>query len=200
MFVITTIGFVRHGVTAWNKEGRAQGSSDIPLDEEGIEMANRVAKRLTDEQWDIIYTSPLIRAAKTAEIIAESKPGIPLLADNRLRESGGGLIEGMTEAERVEKWGYAWRKLDLGLEQHAEVVSRGLDFIEEMTEQYPGKRILIVSHGGFIGRLIKELVPYGDLEQNLENTSLTIVELQKERNLCHLFNCTKHLQLIDDHR
>jgi probable phosphoglycerate mutase len=193
---LTTIGFVRHGVTAWNKEGRAQGSSDVPLDEEGIEMAQRVAERLAMEQWDVIYTSPLIRAAKTAEIIGESKPGATLLSDNRLRESGGGLIEGMTEAERVEKWGYAWRKLDLGLEQHAEIVLRGLDFIEEMKGLHLGKKVLIVSHGGFIGRLIKELVPYKDFEQNLENTSITIIELQEERNICHLFNCTKHLQLI----
>ena len=72
---MTTIGFVRHGVTAWNKEGRAQGSSDIPLDDEGIEMAEHVAKRLAEEQWDVIYTSPLIRAKKTAEIIAAEKAG-----------------------------------------------------------------------------------------------------------------------------
>ena len=71
MFVITTFGFIRHGVTAWNKEGRAQGSSDVPLDQEGIEMAQRLAERLAMEQWDVIYTSPLIRAAKTAEIIGE---------------------------------------------------------------------------------------------------------------------------------
>lgn len=195
MFVITTFGFVRHGVTAWNKEGRAQGSSDVPLDEEGIEMAQLVAKRLSEEQWDVIYTSPLIRAAKTAEIIAESKTGIPLLSDNRLRESGSGLIEGMTEAERVEKWGYSWRKLDLGLEQHAEIISRGLDFIEEMKMLHTGKRILIVSHGGFIGRLIKELVPYRDLGMDLKNTSITTIEMLEERNICHLFNCTKHIQM-----
>ena len=47
---MTIIGFVRHGVTAWNKEGRAQGSSDVPLDEEGMEMAERVADRLANEQ------------------------------------------------------------------------------------------------------------------------------------------------------
>ena len=70
---MTTIGFVRHGVTAWNKEGRAQGSSDIPLDEEGIEMAEHVANRLATESWDVIYTSHLLRAKKTAEIIAEKE-------------------------------------------------------------------------------------------------------------------------------
>ena len=196
MFTITTIGFVRHGVTAWNKEGRAQGSTDIPLDEEGIEMAHRVAQRLSGEQWDVIYTSPLIRAAKTAEIIADSMPDIRLVSDNRLRESGGGLVEGMTETERVKKWGHSWRKLELGFEPPAEIISRGLAFIEEIKELYPDKRILVVSHGGFIGRLIKELVPYKDLTVDLENTSITIIKLQEDRNLCELFNCTKHLQRI----
>ena len=67
---MTIIGFIRHGVTAWNKEGRAQGSTDVPLDEEGIAMAERVAERIAKEQCDVIYTSPLIRAKKTAESIA----------------------------------------------------------------------------------------------------------------------------------
>jgi len=196
VFTITTIGFVRHGVTAWNKEGRAQGSTDIPLDEEGIEMAHHVAKRLSSEQWDVIYTSPLIRAAKTAEIIADSMPDIRLLSDNRLRESGGGLVEGLTLTERVQKWGHSWRKLDLGFEPQEEIIARGLDFIEEMKELHSDKRILVVSHGGFIGRLIKELVPYEDLVIDLENTSITIIKLQEDRNLCELFNCTKHLQRI----
>ncbi|KAA0966922.1 histidine phosphatase family protein [Sporosarcina sp. ANT_H38] len=194
---MTIIGFVRHGVTAWNKEGRAQGSTDVPLDEEGIQMAHRVAERLSGEQWDVIYTSPLIRAAKTAEIIADSMPTIRLLSDNRLRESGGGLVEGMTENERVKKWGHSWKKLELGFEPQEEIILRGLEFIKEMKELHPDKRILVVSHGGFIGRLIKELVPYKDLTVDLQNTSITIIKLQEDRNLCELFNCIKHLQIVD---
>ncbi len=160
-------------------------------------MAHRVAQRLSGEQWDVIYTSPLLRAAKTAEIISDNMPDVPLLSDNRLRESGGGLIEGMTETERVRKWGYAWRKLDLGSEPQEEIISRGLDFIEEMKDLYSDKRVLVVSHGAFIGRLLKELVPHKDLTVDLENTSITIIKLQEDRNQCQLFNCTKHLQLIE---
>ena len=55
---------------AWNKEGQSQENSDIPLDEEGIQMAEHVATRLASEQWDLIYLSPLLRAIKTAKIIA----------------------------------------------------------------------------------------------------------------------------------
>ncbi|MFJ7936319.1 histidine phosphatase family protein [Sporosarcina sp. NPDC096371] len=194
MFYLTTIGFVRHGVTAWNKEGRAQGSSDIPLDDEGIAMAEYVAKRLAEEQWDVVYTSPLIRAKKTAEIILERKPGVSLLEDNRLREFGGGLIEGTTEVERLEKWGESWRDLELGVEPNDEIISRGMAFIEDMKTAHPGQRVLVVSHGGFIKRLVGALVPDEELENKLDNTSVTVVELQEHENLCSLFNCTKHLE------
>lgn len=194
---MTTIGFVRHGVTAWNKEGRAQGSSDIPLDDDGIAMAEHVAKRFVEEQWDVIYTSPLIRAKKTAEIIALGKPGAKLIEDNRLREFGGGLIEGTTEVERLEKWGPSWRELELGVEPDEEIISRGMAFVEDMKSAHTGQRVLVVSHGGFIKRLIGALVSNEDLGAKVDNTSLTIIELRDEENLCSLFNCTKHLEVIN---
>ncbi len=193
---MTTIGFVRHGVTAWNKEGRAQGSSDIPLDDEGIAMAEHVAKRFAEEQWDVIYTSPLIRAKKTAEIIAAGKPDVVLLEDNRLREFGGGLIEGTTEVERLEKWGPSWREMELGIEPDAEIISRGMAFVQDMKAAHAGQRVLVVSHGGFIKRLIGALVPDEDLGEKVDNTSLTVVELGNDKNLCCLFNCTKHLEIM----
>lgn len=190
---MTIVGFVRHGITAWNKEGREQGSRDIPLDEEGMEMAARLAQRLASEQWDVMYTSPLSRAQKTAEIIAESKQGIALVVDERLREPSGGLMEGTTEAERIDKWGIAWRELELGCESFADSRSRGIAFIEEMMETYPDQRILVVSHGGLIGQLLEMLVPAENLEGDLANTSVTIIDLQESGNSCRLFNCTKHL-------
>ena len=191
---MTTIGFVRHGVTTWNKEGRAQGSSDIPLDEEGIQMAEYVAARLAAEQWDVIYSSPLLRAKKTAEIIAERKPTMELFLDNRLRETGGGQIEGTTMAERIEKWGESWRELDLDLEPHNEVVARGVAFIEDIKKKHPGQKVLVVSHGSFIGKVIRTLVPDRELSEKVGNTSVTLVKLQEIENYCELYNCMAHLQ------
>lgn len=191
---MTIIGFVRHGVTAWNKEGRAQGSSDVPLDEEGIQMAEQVADRLAAEQWDIIYTSHLIRAKKTAEIIAAKMPGVGLVEDARLRETGGGLVEGTTEAERIEKWGGDWKLQDMGFETHESIVSRGLESLDEIKKKHAGERVLVVSHGSFIKRMLNELVTDTTYEQSLDNTSLTIVQLSDEHNICQLFNCTAHLQ------
>ena len=184
---MTTIGFVRHGVTAWNKEGRAQGSSDIPLDDEELRWRQHVAKRFAEEQWDVIYTSPLIRAKKTAEIIAARTPGVTLLEDIRLREFGGGLIEGTTVAERLEKWGQSWREMELGIEPDEEIISRGMAFVEDMKVAHAGQRVLVVSHGGFIKRLIGALVPNEDLGEKVDNTSLTIVELYDDRKLLSIY-------------
>ncbi|MFJ7827307.1 histidine phosphatase family protein [Psychrobacillus sp. NPDC096623] len=191
---MTTIGFVRHGVTAWNKEGRAQGNTDVPLDEEGIQMAERAAKRMQDEEWDVIYTSPLIRAKKTAEIIADKHPGVDFIQDKRLGEIGGGIIEGTTEDERIAKWGSDWRNQDMGFEPEDAISSRGMSFIEEVKKKHLGKRVLVVSHGGFISRLLNALVPDGEFSHDIGNTSVTIVELGDSGNVCHLFNCMNHLE------
>jgi probable phosphoglycerate mutase len=189
---MTTIGFIRHGITPWNIEKRAQGSADIPLHEEGIETAKKVAVRLANEKWNVIYSSPQLRARQTAEIILEKLPHAELKFDDRLREKSGGEIEGTTEEERLEKWGEGWRDLDLGMETNEQVVERGLSFIEDI--RCSGEEhVLIVSHGGFILNLLRALTPEREYTEALNNTSLTILELDEERNNCVLFNCTKHL-------
>lgn len=193
---MTTIGFVRHGVTAWNKEGRSQGNTDIPLDEEGIQMAEQIAARLENETWDVIYTSPLIRAKKTGEVIAKRKETIELFLDNRLCETGGGKAEGTTEAERVEKWGESWRDIDMEAEPEAEVIARGKSFIEDIKKKHPDEKVLVVSHGSFIRTLLKELVEDEEIQQSkVGNTSLTIVQLGEKVNHCEVFNCMAHLNV-----
>lgn len=192
---MTTICFIRHGVTAWNKEGRAQGSTDVPLDEEGIAMAERVAERLVTEEWDVIYTSPLIRAKFTAEIIASKQPHLQLIEDTRLGEIGGGLIEGTTEEERIEKWGVNWRNLDMGFEHPDAIIARGEAFIKEVKQAYPEKRVLVVSHGGLISRVVHHLLPNNDYSHDIGNTALTIIELGEQETLCHLYNCMEHLTI-----
>ena len=191
---MTTIGFVRHGVTAWNKEGRAQGSTDIPLDEEGIQMAENVRNRLESEQWDVIYSSHLLRAKKTAEIITERIPGVEFFVDDRLREISGGQVEGTTEIERIERWGESWRELDLGMETHEALIARGMAFIEDVKAKHPNERVLVVSHGSFIRRLVRALVTDKELNDSLGNTSVTVVKLLDETNYCELYNCMAHLQ------
>ncbi|MFZ3580041.1 histidine phosphatase family protein [Virgibacillus sp. DJP39] len=186
------IGFVRHGSTAWNKQGRAQGNSDIPLDIEGLTQASKLAERLKTEEWDFIYSSNLLRARQTAGIIGDRIGNNQIGLDKRLREVGGGYIEGTTEIERIEKWGNNWRELDLGIEQSDKVVERGLAFLNEILEKHHDKKVLIVSHGSFIKHLLKDLVPGLD-EASLKNCSITKLEKSTEGWEMKLHNCTMHL-------
>lgn len=189
---MTKIGFIRHGSTHWNVEGKAQGWCNIPLNAEGVEGANLLANRLLSEDWDMIYSSDLLRAHQTANIIAE-KIMKNVNLDSRLREIAGGLIEGTTEEERIQRWGKDWRKLDLGIESDDAVFARGLSFIDEICEKHPYDNVLIVSHGSFLKKVIKRILPDGSFENPLLNTSITMLQKDKIGWHCPLFNCTKHL-------
>lgn len=190
---MTTLGIVRHGSTHWNKEGRAQGNSNIPLDQAGFSDARKLAERLATENWDLIYSSDLLRAKQTAEIIGKNIKNIEIHFDPRLREAGGGQIEGTTEEERISKWGKDWRELDLGIESTDSVIARAIPFIEEITYKYPNKNILIVSHGAFIKHLLKELVPHLSMNDSPKNTSITKIRKLENGWDSELYNCTLHL-------
>lgn len=190
---MTMIGLIRHGSTAWNKEGRIQGHTDNPLDEEGLRQAAAIADRLSGEQWDYIYSSDLLRAGQTAEVIA-AKLGIPVAGLlPGIREMNGGLLEGTTEQERVARWGQEWRAMDLGLESNESGKLRGAKAIEEVARSHPGKRILIVSHGAILRSSLMGLVPGLDVSQLLKNTSITRIVKDNETWTCELYNCVQHM-------
>lgn len=192
---MTTIGIVRHGITEWNLLGIAQGSSNIPLNKTGKEQAMALSERLAvEEEWDLIIASDLERAKETAEIIGE-KLGLPISHfDARLREMNGGEIEGTTEEERLEKWGADWRSLDLGMETREAVAARATEALQDIVNDFPGKRVLIVSHGGLIGLTLKSLLPEQFKKTLLDNTSITILKHAENAWQCPLYNCTRHLE------
>ncbi|MDQ0178057.1 histidine phosphatase family protein [Bacillus chungangensis] len=187
------IGIIRHGSTSWNKEGRAQGSSDIPLDEDGLTAAYRLAERLSHENWNVIYSSPLLRAKQTAEAIEEKIGTGNIIYDARLCEVAGGKIEGTTEKERIQKWGKDWRTLDLGIEEVEHVIARGLSFIDEIIKKHHHESILIVSHGAFLKLLLTKILREANMETNLKNTSLTTIVYENNNWSCERYNCTSHL-------
>jgi probable phosphoglycerate mutase len=193
---MTRIALIRHGSTAWNKEGKMQGSTDIPLDAEGIEQARKLGLRLSDESWDLVYTSQLSRARQTGEIIAAELGITDIHQDDRLREVSGGLTEGTTEADRIAKWGPDWRQLELGIETEAAIYNRGLDFMDDLLQAHAGKQILLVSHGSFIRHLLRKLAPTLTLAEHLKNTSVTRFSIIDDTWDCELYNCTEHLNEV----
>ncbi|MEH6943074.1 histidine phosphatase family protein [Bacillus sp. JJ722] len=191
---MTTIGFIRHGITEWNNTGKFQGIADIPLNESGKKQATAIANRLySEEQWDLIISSNLIRAKETAIIISR-KLNIPsVIIDERIREINCGKLEGLTEEEIISKWGTNWRKLELGMESYENVQIRGRDFLEDTVIRYMNKRILVVSHGALIGLTLQTIMPSTFKKTNIDNTSLTILDYHNNKWACNLYNCTIHL-------
>src|SRR5699024_6004320 len=91
---MTTIRLIRHGETNWNKEGRIQGKTDIPLNETGRIQAEECAASLKHSEWDIIISSPLKRAKQTAEIINKNLH-LPIMEMSAFAERNYGDAEGM---------------------------------------------------------------------------------------------------------
>ena len=138
---------IRHGETDWNRLGRFQGVRDIPLNEEGRRQALALA-RFWDQELDSIVCSPLSRARDTAQILARSRGLTVEVPDVRLAERAYGEGEGLTLAERKERYG----DMVPGMEAPESVRARGLDFLKAM-ESRDG-RIAAVSHGGLINALL----------------------------------------------
>ncbi|WP_282935617.1 histidine phosphatase family protein [Paenibacillus sp. RC67] len=187
-----TLGFIRHGTTEWNIAGRMQGQMDTALAEVGVKQAQLLAERLKGETWDAIVTSDLVRAQQTAETIAHVT-GTPLIgSDIRLRERSFGQVEGTTLEERISRWGEGWREADVGMEADEALLKRWHTFMEELQAKHAGKRILIVSHGGYIAPVVERMLGRR-IEEHLNNTSLTIIEGDPTGWNCKLLNCTIHL-------
>ena len=145
----TLLCLVRHGVTDWNYEARAQGVADIPLNAEGERQAGQVAARLGRESWNVLYSSPLQRAAATAAAIGR-QVGLPVRLEADMVERDCGPVEGTTWRERAIRW--PGQKLhDMpGVESDEAVGVRATNILLEVARRHPGERVICVAHGGFI--------------------------------------------------
>ena len=84
---------MRHGKTEWNELRKLQGQTDIPLNEEGCLMAQAAHDKYINVHFDLCFSSPLKRAAQTAEILLNGRD-VPIIADDRLKEMSFGEYEG----------------------------------------------------------------------------------------------------------
>src|SRR5438093_966133 len=100
---MTTLLLARHGETDWNREGRWQGWADPPLNESGRAQARELAEQLRLTPFDAVYSSDLLRAHETAEIVA-APHAVPVVADPGLREIDVGSWSGLTRAELQERF------------------------------------------------------------------------------------------------
>ena len=145
----------RHGQTAWNAEGRAQGQHDVPLDDVGVDQAREAAARLASLRPAAIVSSDLSRAADTARELA-SVTGVEVGYDRRLREIAFGEREGLTYAESVarfpEQMGRWLRSEEVrfpGGETYPETAERFAAALTDIVAAMgPDDTVVVASHGG----------------------------------------------------
>ena len=159
---LTRIVAIRHGETSWNVDARIQGQLDVGLNETGRWQALRLAQALADERFDAVYSSDLGRAWQTAQAVAEAA-GVVLRSDQRLRERGFGVFEGLTFAEIEQRFApqaQRWRSREAsfgpeGGETLAGFVERAVDAVAAIAARHRGQHIAVVTHGGVLDALYR---------------------------------------------
>lgn len=135
----------RHGQTDWNVQGKAQGRTDTELNSTGIEQAKMLAEKIKNYNIDVIISSPLKRARKTAEIIATGR-NIPILCDEDIIERSFGKYEG--QKLKHDDFDAIKRSGEIGVETDDEFLVRIKRFLERIKKEYKDKTVLIVTHKG----------------------------------------------------
>jgi glucosyl-3-phosphoglycerate phosphatase len=181
-----TLVLLRHGQTAWNLEGRAQGHSDIELDGTGHAQAAAVAPHVARLAPALLWASDLARARQTAEYVAKEVP-VELRLDKRLREFDLGDRTGLTRTEFAEAYPEEYREFRAGhydvgpgAEARAEVVARVTACVEEaLAALSPGECGVLVGHGGALKVSVLELLGWSEGAasrlQALENCGWAVI-------------------------
>jgi uncharacterized phosphatase len=191
---MTTIYLVRHGETDWNAERRMQGQTDIPLNSTGNQQAEACGSALNPEHYDVVVTSQLLRARKTAEIINRFLE-LPLVVMEDFAERSFGDAEGLTYDERNQLYPDRNYPNQEVLENFSERIMTGL---EQVHQNYSGKRILLVAHGAVIFRILS-IISKGKLDlgdKKIENTSISTITRDQQNWVIQDYNRVDHLQKI----
>ena len=191
------VTLIRHGQTEWNVAGRLQGASDSALTARGVQQATACGRRLCSAHFDAIYTSPLPRARRTAELVgAELNAAPSIVEDERLRERSFGDWEGLPWAtiqlERAEEL-----KLSLqdpayaipgGGESRSQLLDRALGFLDALPRIHADEaRILIVTHSATSTALIKHVLglrPEQRRSFDVRNLAINTIESDSEDPTC----------------
>ena len=161
---------IRHGQSVWNAANRFTGWTDVELSEVGVSEAEEAGRSLSSQRIDVVHTSDLIRAQRTAEIIMslnEASEEYSTRFDWRLNERNYGSLQGLNKAETAEKFGaeqvHIWRRsFDVAppdgesLEMTAE---RTIPYFEEeiLPDLQAGKGVLVSAHGNSLRSIVMHI-------------------------------------------
>ena len=198
----------RHGETEWNRTGRIQGHSDVPLNERGRLQVRMLAKRLAGYGFSAVYTSDLSRGIESSQAIIEGS-GTSIETDSDLREFSYGEWEGLTleEAETRDPTDFA-KRMGLGYnafaapggEDTAKILERVRRFYMKAVKRHSdADDLLIVAHGGPIRALLVCLLGLTDdhfWRFRVDCAGLSVVNSQPNGHILERWNDTSHLTSI----
>lgn len=172
--IMSKIFLVRHGQDMDNAAGILNGRRDMELTELGREQAKKVAEKLRDNKVQIIYSSPLKRAYETARIIGTVLGVDEIITGEHLIEREFGILTGKPVSD-IPKYTDKILPTDRvnyflevkGAENFSTLLERGRKVLQEITQRYPNKNILIVTHGD-IGKMIRAAYHQWTWEQGLK--------------------------------
>lgn len=171
---MTKVCLIRHGQTDWNLNNIIQGQEDIRINKTGAMQAEEAAEYLSSDNWDVIISSPLIRAKMTAEIIADKLGLKEIVVVNDFIERNWGAATGLERNAVKSKY----PNEDVpGVEPWEELANRGMKALNNVVKNYKNKRIIIVSHGALIRTILdnitagKTKIEFG----RLSNASVSII-------------------------
>lgn len=188
---MTEICLVRHGQTEWNFQELIQGREDIPLNETGRQQAKQSADALCGEKWDIIISSPLVRASETAREIADAVGLEVIQLDERFIERDFGEASGKPVRDVRDRIAIG----DVtGMETDAELVARCFSALQDVAKQHNGKRIIIVAHAHAIKAVLHAISPDEITFQTfLKNACINHIALQEENWRIIQYNMAEHI-------
>jgi probable phosphoglycerate mutase len=200
---------VRHGRTAWHAEGRYAGTADVPLDELGLEQAQRAADFLKDRKIDAIFSSPLSRCLELANGVA-AYHDLEVMVDERLREIDLGRWDGETYREIFEKDGELLKKWTRdptsmtipGGESLQDVQERSMDWLKEMSGRDADGIIFASSHGGPIRAILAAVIglPLSNIFRlTVDLASISVLNYMGKFSNLETMNEKSHLDGLDGH-
>ncbi|HIG63014.1 MAG: 2,3-diphosphoglycerate-dependent phosphoglycerate mutase [Candidatus Poseidoniia archaeon] len=163
---------VRHGLSTYNDQNRFTGWKDVPLNAQGVAEAEQAVPLLRGMEFGIAFTSLLVRAQNTLDIMLAGlgQEDIPVEHDLALNERNYGDLIGQDKAEAAERFGaeqvHQWRRsFDVappGGESLADTTDRAIPYLHDhiMPEVRAGRNVLVSAHGNSIRAIVMQLLDY----------------------------------------
>lgn len=161
---LTRIVLVRHGQTQANEKQLLQGDSDGPLNAQGRQEVEQLGLHLKNFQIDHVISSDLVRAIDTAQAIAKYHD-LHVELTSLVREWDCGVWDGRTAAEFLEMLAQRGQPISTFTPENgetlADVQARAEQFLADVLRRYPGKTVVVCSHGDFMRMLVSCMLDIG---------------------------------------